>query len=120
MPNDTGPVIGIDLGTTNSCVGVFLQDSNSCEILANSATGLNTTPSWVGYYDEDGKILIGRSARTAKTFVYDAKRMIGRSFDDAEVSKNSAKWPFKVERGSNNRCVIKKHDNTTVNVEEIS
>ena len=79
----TEPVIGIDLGTTNSCVGIWNSQTETVEILPNSL-GRNTTPSWIGF-NEAGKIFVGDRARNQSTFIFDAKRMIGKSFQDEEV-----------------------------------
>ena len=79
----TEPVIGIDLGTTNSCVGIWNSQTETVEILPNNL-GRNTTPSWIGF-NEAGKIFVGDRARNQSTFIFDAKRMIGKSFQDEEV-----------------------------------
>lgn len=90
------PVIGIDLGTTFSCVGVWQNDR--VEIIA-SDTGARTVPSMVAFTDSER--LIGDAARSAasafpRSTVFDAKRMIGRPFSDAQLQKDLTHFPYKV------------------------
>ncbi|KAJ6098009.1 hypothetical protein N7499_002383 [Penicillium canescens] len=90
------PAVGIDLGTTYSCVGVFRDDR--IEIIANDQ-GNRTTPSFVAFTDTER--LIGDAAKNQVAMnphhtVFDAKRLIGRKFQDAEVQADMKHWPFKV------------------------
>jgi len=95
-----GPAIGIDLGTTYSCVGIFRDDR--IEIIANDQ-GNRTTPSFVAFTDTER--LIGDAAKNQVAMnpintVFDAKRLIGRKFADAEVQADMKHFPFTVlDRG---------------------
>src|SRR4030081_1811245 len=95
-------IIGIDLGTTNSCVAVM--EGGKPKVIENSE-GSRTTPSVVAYTD-DGEILVGASAKrqavtNAKNTVYAVKRLIGRKFDDKEVQKAVKLSPYKIVRADN-------------------
>ena len=86
--------IGIDLGTTNSCVGVF-QDGK-VEIITNDQ-GNRTTPSHVAFTDSSER-MIGEAAQNQVTnTVFDVKRLIGRQFMDSSVQSNIKYWPFEVK-----------------------
>eukprot|EP00656_Telonema_subtile_P008980 TRINITY_DN141_c0_g1_i2.p1 TRINITY_DN141_c0_g1~~TRINITY_DN141_c0_g1_i2.p1 ORF type:complete len:694 (-),score=258.68 TRINITY_DN141_c0_g1_i2:276-2357(-) len=91
-----GPALGIDLGTTYSCVGIWQNDR--VEIIANDQ-GNRTTPSYVAFTDTER--LIGDSAKNQVAMnptnsVFDAKRLIGRKFQDPVVQSDMKHWPFKL------------------------
>ncbi|KAB5591765.1 glucose-regulated protein [Ceratobasidium theobromae] len=91
-----GTVIGIDLGTTYSCVGV--HRGGRVEIIANDQ-GNRITPSWVQFGDDER--LVGDAAKAAfhtspSQTVFDAKRLIGRKYEDPEVKRDAKHWPFKI------------------------
>jgi molecular chaperone DnaK len=95
-------IIGIDLGTTNSCVAIM--EGGKPKVIENSE-GSRTTPSVVAY-TEDGEILVGAPAKrqavtNAKNTIYAVKRLIGRKFEDAEVQKALKLSPYKIVRADN-------------------
>jgi molecular chaperone DnaK len=95
-------IIGIDLGTTNSCVAVM--ENGAPKVIENSE-GARTTPSVVAYMD-DGEILVGAPAKrqavtNAKATIYAVKRLIGRKFGDKEVQKDIELMPYRIVKADN-------------------
>lgn len=117
-----GPAVGIDLGTTYSCVGVFQH--GKVEIIANDQ-GNRTTPSYVAFTDTER--LIGDAAKNQVAMnptntVFDAKRLIGRRFDDTVVQSDMKHWPFTVinDGGRPKMQVEYKGETKTFYAEEVS
>ncbi|MGJ8522415.1 Chaperone protein DnaK [Carnimonas sp. R-84981] len=97
-----GRIIGIDLGTTNSCVAVL--DGDSARVIEN-AEGARTTPSIVAYTDDE-QVLVGQSAKrqavtNPNNTLYAVKRLIGRKFSDAEVQKDLKLVPYTITEADN-------------------
>tara|TARA_B110000037_G_C17117078_1_gene504227 strand:+ start:83 stop:2011 length:1929 start_codon:yes stop_codon:yes gene_type:complete len=115
--------IGIDLGTTYSCVGVW--QNGRVEIIANDQ-GNRTTPSYVAFTDEER--LIGDSAKNQasmnpKNTIYDAKRLIGRNFTDQHVQNDKKHWTFDVQNDGKDKPKISvdyKGENKSYYPEEVS
>jgi molecular chaperone DnaK len=97
-----GKIIGIDLGTTNSCVAIM--EGGQPKVIENSE-GSRTTPSVIAY-QEDGEILVGAPAKrqavtNPKNTIYAAKRLIGRKFDEKEVQKDINLMPYQIVKADN-------------------
>ncbi|WP_326491047.1 molecular chaperone DnaK [Hydrogenophaga sp. NFH-34] len=101
-PHIMGKIIGIDLGTTNSCVSIM--EGNTTKVIENSE-GARTTPSIVAY-QEDGEVLVGASAKrqavtNPKNTLYAIKRLIGRKFTEKEVQKDIDLMPYSIVPADN-------------------
>src|SRR3569623_1208541 len=106
-----GRIIGIDLGTTNSCVAIM--EGNTPKVIENSE-GARTTPSIVAY-QEDGEILVGASAKrqavtNAKNTLYAVKRLIGRKFEEKEVQKDIHLMPYQIVKADNGDAWVSVRD----------
>jgi heat shock protein 5 len=117
-----GPVIGIDLGTTYSCVGVFKH--GKVEIIANDQ-GNRITPSYVAF--TEGERLVGDAAKNQAASnpyntIFDAKRLIGRRFDEKQIQDDIKHWPFKVvsKSGKPHVQVTVKDEKKVFSPEEVS
>lgn len=105
---DTGPIIGIDLGTTYSCVAAYDEATEKVIVLPNSI-GERTTPSWVGFTSTGrvvGQPAKSQAAMNATNTVYDVKRIIGRSLEDPVTREEAKRFPFNISDGGNGRPVI--------------
>ncbi|KDQ49189.1 hypothetical protein JAAARDRAFT_663994 [Jaapia argillacea MUCL 33604] len=107
----SGPVIGIDLGTTNSCVSVM--EGKTSRVIEN-AEGARTTPSVVAF-TKHGERLVGLPAKrqavvNSSNTVYAFKRLIGRKFKDAEVQEDQKHWPFKIVPKADGRPAVEVED----------
>ncbi|MBY4598555.1 molecular chaperone DnaK [Ottowia caeni] len=97
-----GKIIGIDLGTTNSCVAIM--EGNTTKVIEN-AEGARTTPSIVAY-QEDGEVLVGAPAKrqavtNPRNTIYAVKRLIGRRFEEPEVQKDIHLMPYEISKADN-------------------
>src|SRR5574339_1274294 len=97
-----GKIIGIDLGTTNSCVAIL--EGQNTRVIENSE-GARTTPSIIAF-SKDGEILVGQSAKrqavtNPKNTLYAVKRLIGRRFEEKEVQKDINLMPYKIVKAPN-------------------
>ena len=106
-----GKIIGIDLGTTNSCVSIM--EGNATRVIEN-AEGTRTTPSIVAYKD-DGEILAGAIAKrqavtNPKNTIYAVKRLIGRKFDEKEVQKDINLMPYEIVKADNGDAWVRVRD----------
>ncbi len=106
-----GKIIGIDLGTTNSCVSIM--ENGAAKVIEN-AEGARTTPSIVAY-TEDGEILVGAAAKrqavtNPKNTLFAVKRLIGRRFEEKEVQKDINLMPYTIVRADNGDAWVEVRD----------
>ncbi|HWT70973.1 MAG TPA: molecular chaperone DnaK [Oxalicibacterium sp.] len=106
-----GKIIGIDLGTTNSCVAIM--EGGKSKVIENSE-GARTTPSVIAY-QEDGEILVGAPAKrqavtNPKNTLYAVKRLIGRKFDEKEVQKDISLMPYQISKADNGDAWVSVRD----------
>ena len=116
-----GKIIGIDLGTTNSCVAIM--DGGKARVIENSE-GDRTTPSIVAY-TKDGEVLVGASAKrqavtNPKNTFYAVKRLIGRKFTDAEVQKDIGLVSYGITQHENGDAWVSTSDGKKLSAQEIS
>ncbi|MFA8553963.1 molecular chaperone DnaK [Xanthomonas campestris pv. campestris] len=116
-----GKIIGIDLGTTNSCVAIM--DGGKARVIENSE-GDRTTPSIVAY-TKDGEVLVGASAKrqavtNPKNTFYAVKRLIGRKFTDGEVQKDISHVPYGILAHDNGDAWVQTSDSKRMAPQEIS
>ncbi|CAH0439781.1 molecular chaperone DnaK [Ralstonia pseudosolanacearum] len=106
-----GKIIGIDLGTTNSCVSIM--EGNTPKVIEN-AEGTRTTPSIIAYM-EDGEILVGAPAKrqavtNPRNTLYAVKRLIGRKFEEKEVQKDIGLMPYTISKADNGDAWVEVRD----------
>ena len=106
-----GKIIGIDLGTTNSCISVI---ENSLPKVVENAEGARTTPSIIAYV-EDGEVLVGAPAKrqsvtNPKNTIYAVKRLMGRKFTDPEVQKDISLMPYSIIAADNGDAWVQARD----------
>ncbi|ALD91485.1 molecular chaperone DnaK [Cupriavidus gilardii CR3] len=106
-----GKIIGIDLGTTNSCVAIM--EGNTPKVIENSE-GARTTPSVIAYM-EDGEILVGAPAKrqavtNPRNTLYAVKRLIGRKFEEKEVQKDIGLMPYSIVKADNGDAWVSVRD----------
>jgi len=97
-------IIGIDLGTTYTCVGLWRKTTSTVEVL-NNDMGKNITPSWVSYGDSGTEISVGEKAKHQKNKMYDVKRIIGKKWDD-DVDDIKSRLYYTLIKGQNDEVLI--------------
>ena len=105
--NKTSKKIGIDLGTTMSCVGFY--ENGNVTIIADESSGLRTVPSYVSFNEEER--IVGTAAKNncvnnPTNTIFDVKRLIGRRFSDRTVQDDMRYFPFKVRSGKDDQPII--------------
>jgi L1 cell adhesion molecule like protein len=123
MTKQENVAIGIDLGTTFSCVGIYKD--GKVEIIANDQ-GNRTTPSYVAFTETErliGDAAKNQTASNPQNTIFDSKRLIGRHYDDSVVKSDMKHWSFTVTKGDGNKPLIQveyKKETKTFTPEEIS
>ena len=119
-PNNDNYSIGIDLGTTNCCLGVW--KNNRVNIICNSNDGARITPSYV--YIKKEEIVIGNTAKNQlkeyENLIYNVKRLIGRNFTDKEIQEDIKLLTYKVENDEKNPLINDKNKKEKYYPEQIS
>ena len=109
-----GKIIGIDLGTTNSCVAVMEGSGARVARVIENSEGDRTTPSVVAFTEDGGEVLVGQTAKrqavtNPKNTVFAVKRLIGRRFDEGEVQKDIKLVPFGIVKADNGDAWVEAH-----------
>lgn len=112
MTKESNKVIGIDLGTTNSCIAIM--DNNSAKVIENSE-GRRTTPSIVAFSPDSDEVLVGEPAKRQATTnventIHEVKRLIGRNFDDPATKEDMKHVPYKITKAKNKEAWVKAKD----------
>jgi heat shock protein 1/8 len=98
----TPPHLGIDLGTTNTCVAYYNTKLNKVLVI-ESNVGARTTPSYVSFLDDEryfGQQAKDQEITNPQNTIFDSKRMLGKKFDDERLQEYMKYWPFKVIKGT--------------------
>ena len=103
---------------SNSCIALHVKSSDTAEIVPNNL-GQRSTPTWLGI-DENGQFFVGEQAKQMRTFIYDVKNMLGRSYDDEDISELRKSCSFTVSKGGECQCMIEVHDREAMDVKQVT